>query len=370
MRVTWRLLAAAVCVAAACSDEPGAGNPFGPESEPMSEVLNGGRPDLIILTRNMYVGADVDAVIAALVSPDPADDQAALADAIATLRQTDFPARAAAIADEIARTRPHVVGLQEVSTIDIQLPPLGVALHLEFLPQLLSELAARGLHYDVAARVSNIQAEPFPGVSLLDEDAMLVDPSRVVVHRTVARPFSANIGQVAQGVLLARGWVAADVTIEGRPYTIVSTHLESGEGAQLEQLRAAQSVELVQALAGAPPAVIMGDLHDVPGSPMYQVLAGAGFTDVWTALRGSSPGHTCCLAPDLSNHVAGYHERIDYIFARASGTEVKGRIELVGEVPADRFGGSAHPLWPSDHAGLVARLITQLPTLASPAARR
>jgi hypothetical protein len=41
---------------------------------------------------------------------------------------------------------------------------------------------------------------------------------------------------------------------------------------------------------------------------------------------------------------------------------VKGRIELVGEVPADRFAGTAHPLWPSDHAGLVARLITQLPT--------
>lgn len=363
MRVTRRLLAAAaVFVAAACSDEPGAGNPSGPESEPMSEALSGGPPDLTIMTRNMYVGADVDAVIAALVSANHADDQAALTDAIATLQQTDFPARAAAIADEIARTRPQVVGLQEVSTIDIQLPPLGVALHLEFLPQLLSELAARRLHYDVAARVSNIQAEPFPGVSLLDEDAMLVDPSRVAVHRTVARTFSVNIGQVAPGVLLARGWVAADVTVDGRPYTIVSTHLESGEGAQLEQLRAAQAIELVQALAGPASAVIMGDLNDVPGSPMYQVLAGAGFTDVWAALRGSSPGHTCCHAPDLSNQVAEFHERIDYIFARDRGAEVKGRIELVGEVPADRFGGSAHPLWPSDHAGLVGRLITLLPT--------
>lgn len=361
MRVTRPLLAAAVCLAAACSDEPGAGNPFGLESEPMPEAVRGGLPDLTVMTRNMYVGADVDAVIAALVSSDPADDQVTLVEAIATLQTTDFPARAAALADEIAHTRPHVVGLQEVSTIDIQLPPLGVALHLEFLPQLLSELAARGLRYDVAARVSNIQAAPFPGVSLLDEDAILVDPSRVAVHRTSARSFAANIGQVAPGVVLARGWVAADVTVEGLPFTIASTHLESGEGARLDQLRAAQALELAQALAGSTPAVIMGDLNDVPGSAMYQVLAGAGFTDLWTALRGSAPGYTCCHVADLSNQVASFHERIDYILARAGG-EVKGRIELVGEVPADRFAGTAHPLWPSDHAGLVARLITQLPT--------
>jgi endonuclease/exonuclease/phosphatase family metal-dependent hydrolase len=363
MRVTRPLLAAVgVCLAAACSDEPGAGNPFGPGSEPMPEALHGGLPDLTVMTRNMYVGADVDAVIAALVSSDPADDQVALAEAIATLRETDFPARAAAMADEIARTRPHVVGLQEVSTIDIQLPLLGVALHLEFLPQLLSELATRGLQYDVAARVSNIQAAPFPGVSLLDEDAILVDPSRVAVHRTVARSFSANIGPVAPGVVLARGWVAADVTVDGRAWTIASTHFEPGEGSQLVQLRAAQALELVQALAGTTPAVIMGDLNDMPGSPMYQVLAGAGFTDLWTALRASAPGYTCCHAPDLSNQVVSFDERIDYILARDGGEDVKGRIELVGEVPADRFAGTAHPLWPSDHAGLVARLITQLPT--------
>jgi endonuclease/exonuclease/phosphatase family metal-dependent hydrolase len=363
MRVTRPLLAAAmVCLAAACTDEPGAGHPLGLESEPMPEAARGGLPDLTVMTRNMYVGADVDAVIAALVSPDPADDQATLVEAIATLQTTDFPARAAAIADEIARTRPHVVGLQEVSTIDIQLPPLGVALRLEFLSQLLSELAARGLQYDVAARVSNIQAAPFPGVSLVDEDAILVDPNRVAVHRTSARSFSANIGQVAPGVVLARGWVAVDVTVDGLPLTIASTHLESGEGPQLDQLRAAQAQELAQALAGATPAVVMGDLNDVPGSAMYQVLAGVGFTDLWTAFRGNAPGYTCCHAADLSGQVASFHERIDYILARHGNGEVKGRIELVGEVPADRFTGAAHPLWPSDHAGLVARLITQLPT--------
>ena len=37
------------------------------------------------MTWNMYVGADVDAVIAALLSPDPSDDQPALLAAIGTL---------------------------------------------------------------------------------------------------------------------------------------------------------------------------------------------------------------------------------------------------------------------------------------------
>jgi hypothetical protein len=47
---------------------------------------------------------------------------------LATLQETDFPARASAVADEIARFRPHAVGLQEVSTVDLTLPPLGVDL--------------------------------------------------------------------------------------------------------------------------------------------------------------------------------------------------------------------------------------------------
>jgi hypothetical protein len=38
------------------------------------------------MTRNMYVGANVDAVIAALITPDPADDQTALFEAISTLQ--------------------------------------------------------------------------------------------------------------------------------------------------------------------------------------------------------------------------------------------------------------------------------------------
>jgi endonuclease/exonuclease/phosphatase family metal-dependent hydrolase len=353
-------------VAAACSDDsvtgPTASHDTG--AGPAEEALRlSPDPDIAVMTRNMYVGADVDAVIAALGTADAADDQAALVAAIATLQETDFPARAAAIAREIDRARPHVVGLQEVSRIDITLPPLGVDLHLDFLPTLLAELAARNLHYDVAVRVRNIEAAPFPGVSLVDEDAILVDRKRVRVQETGARSFAANLGQVAPGVVLARGWVSAKITIGNRGYTVASTHFESGDVAGLDQLRAAQATELAQALAGPGPTVLMGDLNDVPGSPMYQVLTGAGLTDAWPLLRGSTAGFTCCHAVNLANAMQQFTKRIDYVFVRdgREGGTVTGAIQRIGDATTDRFPGPLHPLWPSDHAGLVARLDTHQP---------
>jgi endonuclease/exonuclease/phosphatase family metal-dependent hydrolase len=265
------------------------------------------------------------------------------------------------MADEIARARPHVVGLQEVSRVDISLPPLGVEVHLDFLPVLIAELSARGLQYDVAVRVRNIEATPVPGVSLIDDDVILVDRERVEVHETSAQRFAANLGAVAPGVVLARGWVTAGVTIGNRMYTVASTHLESGDAPGLDQLRAAQAAELAQALTGTAPTVVMGDLNDVPGSPMHQALVGTGLTDVWAALRPGAAGYTCCHAANLTNPVQQFHKRIDYVFVR-NGRDVGkviGQIGRVGEVPADRFPGPAHRLWASDHAALVARLDTQ-----------
>ena len=112
MRAT-RSLIAAVLLVAACSDEPTSPTgPFGPDAEAEPEAPSGRFAELTVMTQNMYVGADVDAVIAALATSDPAEAQAALVSAIATLQETDFPARAAAIADAVAEARPNVVGLQ------------------------------------------------------------------------------------------------------------------------------------------------------------------------------------------------------------------------------------------------------------------
>ncbi len=349
------LLAATV---AACRD----GAPTAPLADLNVTSSSFGADAVTVMTQNMYVGADVDAVIGALASPDPNDDVPALLFAIQTLGETDFPARADALADAIARVRPQVVGLQEVSVIDIDLTGLGlpVVVHLDFLAMLQAKLAARGLHYTLAAQVQNITAVPLPGISLVDHDAMLVDADRVTVGSAGGQNFAVNVGVVAPGVELKRGWVFARATIAGEPYTFVSLHAEADlAGAHLDGLRALQLGEVVGTVAGDARVVMMGDFNDVPTSTMHQVLTGAGFTDVWAALRPGVIGFTCCHLPNLSDHVADFSQRIDYVFTRGvagPNDKVIGQIDYFGNVPADRLAGPAHPIWPSDHAGVMATL--------------
>jgi endonuclease/exonuclease/phosphatase family metal-dependent hydrolase len=354
MKVAIAVIGALWLGLAACSDT----TPLPSEAVP-ALAAGGGGGALTVLTRNLYVGTDVDAVIGALASPDPSDDVAALVSAIETLRLTDFPARAAALAGEVARSRPHLIGLQEVSEIDLTLPPLGVDLHIHFLPLFLAELTNRGLDYAVAAQVRNIEAAPFPGVQLVDYDVLLVDRARVALHSAEGSNFSVNLGEVAPGVVLRRGYVLAAGAVDGVEYTFATTHLESGSLPGLAELRAAQAAELAQAMGGAERAVLMGDLNDVPGSPMYQALLAARFTDVWAALRPGVAGYTCCHATDLSNAVEAFTQRIDYVLARGVGRgqrDVTGQVTRLGEVPADRIAGPEFRIWPSDHAGLAAEL--------------
>lgn len=357
-----------VAFVTACGDASLLGPPR-PDVSPPALGGAGGPPHAVtVLNWNVYIGADVDRVIGALASPDPTDDFPALLEAIATLQATDFPARAEAIVDDISRARPHVVALQEVWTIQIDLTGAGlpIVIDLDFQAILQDALAARGLDYAVGAIVTNTDATPAlpPGlvVRVTDHDAVLVDPSRVTVVSSLAQSFSNNVGPVAPGVALVRGFAAVDATIDGRTFTFVSTHLEPDLGGMdLTALRQAQAFELVTVIGSAFPAVLMGDFNDVPGSPMHQVVTGAGYSDVWAALRPAVDGLTCCHVADLSNKLPTLDERIDYVFARGLGhpiAGVKGRIERLGEVPADRLAGPAGKIWPSDHAGLVGDLLS------------
>ena len=335
----------------------------GPDLATSAELAINRRPRLSVMSRNLYVGADVDAVIAALASPDPSDDFPSLLQAISVLQETAFPRRAEALAKEIARYQPHVIGLQEVTNMDIDLTQFGIpiAISLDFLSILQNQLALRGLNYIAAAQVTNIQAVPLPGISVIDHDVILIDASRVTLGSfKIEQNFSANIGVVAPGVDIKRGWVAVEAIVGGRSYVVANTHLESGGGPGLDQLRAAQAIELVTTLGGTAPSVVLGDLNDVPGSLMYQVMVGAGFADTWKILRPGTEGYTCCHQANLANQVHGFTQRIDYVFARGVGLTldgVRGKVDRVGETPSDRLPGPAHKIWPSDHAGLLASLV-------------
>jgi len=360
------IVVAVVALTGACQDPFKVAN--GSWNWMSEQRVAAGPREITVMTQNLYVGADVDLVIRALGTPDPGDDFPALLSAIETVGKTDFPARAEAIADEIARTRPHAVGLQEASQINIDLRPLGVpaVVDQDFIALLQAALAARGLNYAVAATSNNIDVNLVSGlVRLRDHDALLVDADRVTVNAAGGQDFSVNLGPVAPGVVLVRGWVFARTTIAGQAMTFASAHTEANlAGAPpglLEQIRAAQVGEMVAAIGSTERVVLMGDLNDTPGSPMYGVLASSGFTDTWTAMHPGvgADGLTCCHVADLSDQVAPFDQRIDYVwtrgFARDNGT-IQGSIDRFGNVPADRLTGPAYPIWPSDHAGLVAEL--------------
>ncbi len=359
-------LALTLFAAAACAD----GDPVAPTGSlralDAAASPAAGATRLSFMSRNLYIGADLNPVVAALASPSQTDDIPALISTITTLQNTGWPERVVAIADEIERDRPQVIGLQEVWTLNINLVPLGLNLvvNQDFLSMLQAELAGRGLHYTVAGTVSGVTANPNPFINVFDRDVILIDPARVSVDPAsiVSQTFAANIGAVAPGVIVRRGWVSIGATVDGVPMTVVNTHLEAETSPQLSALRAMQAGQLLASLGSADPVVMIGDFNDLPGSPMHNAVTGAGFTDVWAAMRPGVEGLTCCHDKVLTNeHAEGsFTMRIDYIFTRGLdhvNGKLLGKIDRIGERPSDRLQGPTAVIWPSDHAGLVADLL-------------
>ena len=343
-------LIAGVILGAACTD-----GPWWPDLD------DDDPPDAIsVMTWNVYVGTNVDAIIAALIDGDPNNDVPTVLAQLDTLFLTDFQARADAIVDQIAERRPHAVGLQEITTFDLSAVGLGT---LDFMAILEAALDERDLEYEIAGSVLNIDAT-VQGLRLQDFDVLLVDEERVEVLDARAKTFDLNlvdlIGPVG-GIELRRGYVVATVEIDDiddEVFTIVSTHPEPDLGGyDFSDLRAAQATEIATVLGNASPAIVMGDLNDDSGSLLYQVFSGSDFVDAWAALQPGMVGFTCCHEPGLWNDTAEgfFDQRIDYILVRGLEDPLDGTIEILGDEPADKMDGPAYRIWPSDHAGLSGK---------------
>ncbi|GGT08346.1 hypothetical protein GCM10010271_08660 [Streptomyces kurssanovii] len=327
---------------------------------------------LRIMTRNVYQGADLAPVLAAT---SPQALVAAVTAAYANVQATNFPERAEALADEIADSDPHLVGLQEAVLWRSQTPAgPGSATHVEydFLRILLDTLAARGKHYRAVATVelSDFEAPRSTPAGL--QDIRLTDRNALLARTDLpARVFSVANAQSAQfqhhvpicspvlgcppnaPLRFLSGWVAADATLRGRTARVVTTHLDPLS----RTVQEAQADELLDGpLDTGLPTVLLGDLNSAAGgvgatpgtdTPTYNRLLAADFTDAWTVTRGRKPGFTCCQAPDLRNPTSTLRQRIDYVLLRGSVTALT--ANLVGHTQADR---TPSGLWPSDHAGV------------------
>ena len=246
-------------------------------------------PTLTVMTYNVYVGSSTEPLLGAT---DLTQIPLRAAEAYSTVVASDFPGRAAAIAKIIKASRPHLIGLQEISLLRTQDPadslvnpvPNAETVALDFLEMLMGALQTEGLEYAVAGQVVNFDLE-IPMISpsglvdvrLTDYDVILAR-SDVATANAMPGTYQAKLPIPHFGIEVPRGYVAVDATVDGATYRVVNTHLESFT----PQVRIAQAQELVASLSTETrPVILLGDFNTqaVDGAA-YQLLIGAGYSDV------------------------------------------------------------------------------------------
>ena len=346
------------------------------------------------MTRNLYLGADISPVIQAGLD-DPASIPVSVNLFYRTMLYTNFEARAEAIADEIARKKPHVVGLQEVSTYYIQTPGDYFAgnpvqandLVIDFYTVLNAALKARGMYYkaftianaDVELpMVDDLEAGPpytFSDVRLVDHDVILVRRG-IPAWEVLADNYAYNLGlELGDSyVEFTRGFVIVDGIIQGKLFRFVNTHLEvrSEPGSIFRVFQSAQMQELLGTLdflKGVPflgnrPIIMLGDFNsspeDIPGIgyypddldettglplpdaeelpyvPPYMQARGAGYLDAWLQQRRYNEGYTSGFDEYIDDPNDSLETRIDLIFLDPLNLTInKVKCKVVGDKATD-----------------------------------
>jgi endonuclease/exonuclease/phosphatase family metal-dependent hydrolase len=313
----------------------------------------------------------------------------------------DITTRAKGMARNLARTRPDVVGLQEVAVwsaapfdLATQRPTGPFAVQYDSLATLLAELARLGTPYRVASTVKTFGNEAFPLpaitgvdstgaplaslVTFTDSNVVLVRES-ALAHGMRLSNAQSHLYQAAlelslngQTVYSTRGWAQVDIRVHGRSFRFVDTHLEAwGVPDTLkDQVRNPQAMELAAVLAASPiPVVLVGDINARPdmctNTPRtteaehaldqnvkaYTILRTSGLTEAWYAVHprnACSPRSWTSGSRILDDPANLLTHRIDDVFTSAGARTVA--VTVVGNRPSAMSGG----LWPSDHASTWA----------------
>lgn len=380
-----------------------------------------------VMTRNVYLGADVSAALS-LIPSMPAAAQS-LWD---QMRATDISSRASALAREIVASRPDVLGMQEVATWECRVGFAGSKVVFDFARLILDATSAAGLPYVVASAGGSQARNPGYSIPAIPFVTMVHDPatfqplfgvddaacgfsiSDVIAVPEALAPKVRAAGSVDYEertalvpvlMVVPRGYAWADIDVGEAPVRFVSTHLESFWSPDAVPPSAIQSRQLVRDLGSTTmPLVVLGDFNADPRDPRapganpgdqpevstaclvqtgqdptcnaYWTMLAAGFTDAGpdsTAPENLSWGGAADLAgPDAARVDAaramgndrGFTDRLDYVFV-GNGAEAA-RAYLVGATWPDGEG-----TWPcgervcmaSDHAGVVAEVM--IPVSAS-----
>ncbi|MGE5358633.1 MAG: endonuclease/exonuclease/phosphatase family protein, partial [Bacteroidales bacterium] len=287
---------------------------------------------------------------------------------------TDPPARALQLAQEISVAAPDIIGLQEATLWDFT----DAKGHRTYdqLALLVDDLAAAGHPYRVVAvQVLTDIPIDIPGLvsaRFTDRNAILIradlPPGQLDVYATGSRLYQASVPFTLPDGTTApvpQGWMTADVRVRGARFKFVNTHLMSvvpeppDALAYTTWLQTQQATELLGALQGTSlPIVLVGDFNsgaEFPQqgpdkTPTAAMIAAAGYTDVWAAVKPGVLGYTWGLYredqpyPNLivpSSPV----ERIDLIFsAGVVPTSIAQTGTTIGSLG----------VFASDHTGVMA----------------
>jgi endonuclease/exonuclease/phosphatase family metal-dependent hydrolase len=362
---TWSSRKAHLAIAAACVIGALAASALA--AAPAAAGGGNGPPKVSVLTRNLYLGADLTPAITA---PSLPDFLAATSEIWRHVQETNFDERAVALAREIDQADPDLIGLQEAAiwrTGPIGDPAPAVTVVYDFLAQLQAELDARGAHYHVVVSQNEADLEApvgapyFIDARLTQRDVILVrEGAKLALSNAQSAHFATNltipIPAAGTTFVSLRGWTAVDVeTKHGQAFRFINTHLEAFH----PLVRLAQAQELLAGPIGSAPdsVVLAGDLNSGPELPepanrlAYFALVAGGMVDTWPILHPGDPGFTSSLGDDLNDPPDALEHRIDMVMFKGDVTPAKSY--RTGNDPKNR---TASGLWPSDHLGYVAVL--------------
>jgi Endonuclease/Exonuclease/phosphatase family len=349
-----------------------------------AQAKNGGR-DITVMTRNLFLGADLAPAIGAPGIPQAIDGSGVIWN---ELQRTRFPERAVPLAREIKRSKADLVGLQEVALWRVQTPSDGgaapisplpgatpaTAVEQDFLAILRRQLKRIGAKYRVVVVQEEFDAElpvdvdgsdatgngPLAALGA-DFDARLTmrdvilarKGSKLKLGRTRRGHFETRFEPNVGGLVIPvdRGWASVEGRLRGKRFRFVNTHLEAfGDPA----IREAQAKELTTGpLATRKQVILVGDLnsgiarHNEPERPgddlAFKALAGFGMKD-------NGAVQSCCYE-DLFDPAAAFDHTVDHVLTRP-GLRTR-RAVVTGNDSDER---TASGLWPSDHGGVVSTL--------------
>jgi endonuclease/exonuclease/phosphatase family metal-dependent hydrolase len=308
-------------------------------------------PQITVMSRNLFLGADL---IPLATAPPGQKFEEAGGKLLDQILATQPDARMKLVAREIAKAKPDLVGLQEVTlwrTGPKNDPAPATDVRVDYLATIKKELKKQGANYRVVAdqRTLNIEGPTDRNVDLRFTDGNVVLARKgVTVTKSKSRDFknqlvipTAALGDVA----VNRSFNQLDAKIGRAKIHFVNAHLE----AYSPDFRLKQAKELVAGPLKSKklPTVLVGDLNSGPklpkpeDRPPYKAIAAAGFKEARTAK------FNCCFNDDL---VSGKWDHIvDHIMTRP-------KFKLVRSYVTGNKAKTPGGLAPSDHGGVVSVL--------------